>query len=201
MKAENLSVHADKACSEPLTPLMITAHQMHKLFSPVSRLFHLTPLVSVDVLLAGDEEPGVKGGKDEAVVARLPEELDVGGVGDSGHWDAVGVFGGGAEGLWHLLLTHTPVGGHEGHATQGQGGERLDEGDARGTHLLQERHRVREKPGLTGGRSSNREKSPVITRTKASQDWKRVTTPLPWKVSERPVKPGYEQQLSSDKQG
>lgn len=92
----------------------------------------------------------MKGGEDEAVVARLPEELDVGGVGDSRHWDAVGVFGGGAEGLRNLLLSHTPVGGQEGHAAQEQGGQRLDEGDARGAHLLQERHHVGEKRGLGG---------------------------------------------------
>lgn len=133
---------------------------MHKSFG----LLRLTPLVGVDVLLAGDEEAGVKVGKDEAVVARLPEELDVGVVGDSGHWDAVGVFGGGAEGLRHLLLPHTPVGGHEGHAAQKQGGEGLDEGDARGTHLLQERHRVREKPGLRGGRSFSRERKVQLIR-------------------------------------
>lgn len=95
----------------------------------------------------------MKGGKDEAVVARLPEELDVGGVGDSGHWDAVGVFGGGAEGLGHLLLTHAPVGGQEGNAAQEQGGQRLEEGDARGAHLLQERHGVRDERGLRGGRN------------------------------------------------
>lgn len=93
----------------------------------------------------------MKGGKNEAVVARLPEELDVGGVGDSGHWDAVGVFGGGAEGLGHLLLAHAPVGGHEGHGAQEQGGQRLDEGDARGPHPLQQRHGVRERRGLRGG--------------------------------------------------
>lgn len=90
----------------------------------------------------------MKGGEDKAVVARLPEELDVGGVGHSRHWDAVGVFVGGAERLWHLLLTDTPVGGHEGHTAKEQGGKRLDEGETRGTHLLQERHRVRTKRGL-----------------------------------------------------
>lgn len=87
----------------------------------------------------------MKGGEDEAVVARLPEELDVGGVGDSRHWDTIGVFGGGAERLWHLLLTYAPVGGHEGQPAQEKGGKRLDEGEARGTHLLQERHYVRTK--------------------------------------------------------
>lgn len=94
----------------------------------------------------------MKGGEDEAVVARLPEELDVGGVGDAGHRDAVGVFVGGAKGLWHLLLPHAPVGGHEGHPGQEEGGQRLDEGQARGTHLLQERHGVRGKGRLRDGR-------------------------------------------------
>lgn len=171
MKAAILSVNADKPCSEPLMLLIITADN-HRRITCRNYFLHLTPLVGVDVLLTGDEEPSVKGGKDEAVVARLPEELDVGGVGDPRHWDAVGVLGGGAEGLWHLLLTHTPVGGQEGHAAQEQRGQRLDEGDARGTHLLQERHRVQENRGLRGGWGFNGEKSPVNTRTKPSQDWK-----------------------------
>lgn len=100
----------------------------------------LTPHVRVDVLLADDEQAGVEGGEDEAVVPRLPEELDVGGVGHAGNGDAVAVLGGRAEGLGHLLFPHTPVGGHEGNAAQEEGRHRLDEGEARGAHLLHQRH-------------------------------------------------------------
>lgn len=82
----------------------------------------------------------MKGREDEAVVACLPVELDVGGVGDAGNGDAVAVLGGSAEGLGHLLSTHAPVRRHEGHAAQEQRQDCLDEGEARGTHLLQERH-------------------------------------------------------------
>lgn len=82
----------------------------------------------------------MKGGEDEAVVSRLPEELDVGGVGDAGDGDAVAVLGGSTEGFGHLLFAHAPVRGHEGHPTQEQRHYGLDEGEARGTHLLQERH-------------------------------------------------------------
>lgn len=101
----------------------------------------LTPCVCVDVLLTGDEQAGVKLGEDEAVVPRLPGELDVGGVGHAGNGDAVAVFGGRTEGLRHLLSAHAPVRGHEGHAAQEERHKRLDKGEARGTHLLQEGHR------------------------------------------------------------
>lgn len=82
----------------------------------------------------------MKGGEDEAIVPGLPEELDVGRVGDAWNWDAVAVLGGGTEGLGHLLLAHAPVGGHEGGATQEQRHDCLDEGEARGAYSLQERH-------------------------------------------------------------
>lgn len=116
-------------------------------------LLLLTPGVSVDVLLAGEEQARVKGGEDEAVVARLPVELDVGGVGDAGNGDAVALLGGSAEGLGHLLATHAPVRRHEGRAAQEQRQDCLDEGQARGTHLLQERHGAGVKGGfgLVGG--------------------------------------------------
>lgn len=102
----------------------------------------LTPHICVDVLLTGDEQASVKPGEDEAVVPRLPGELDVGGVGDAGDGDAVAVLGGRTERLGHLLFAHAPVGGHKGHAAQEERHERLDEGEARGTHLLQEGHHV-----------------------------------------------------------
>ena len=82
----------------------------------------------------------MEGGEDEAVVPRLPEELDVGGVGHAGNGDAVAVLGGRTEGLGHFLFPHAPVGGHEGDAAQEEGHHRLDEGEARGAHLLHERH-------------------------------------------------------------
>lgn len=168
---------------------------MLRLFTPWIRIAHLTPLICVDVLLAADEEPSVKGGEDETVVTRLPEELDVGGVGHSGHWDAVGVFGGGAERLRHLLLTYTPVGGHEGHPAKEQGGKRLDEGEARGTHLLQERHRVRTKHGLR----FKRENSDKTNKQAKYRKW--GMKPLPWRVSGRRGKraAAAKGQLSSSK--
>lgn len=89
----------------------------------------------------------MEGGEDEAVVSRLPEELDVGGVGDAGDGDAVAVLGGSTEGFGHLLLAHAPVRGHEGHPAQEQRHYCLDEGEARGTHLLQERHHSNEDMG------------------------------------------------------
>lgn len=97
----------------------------------------------------------MKGGEDEAIVPGLPEELDVGRVGDPRNGDAVAVFCGGAEGLGHLLLAHAPVGGHEGGATQEERHDRLDEGEARGAYPLQERHRAevrsaRAAGGMTG---------------------------------------------------
>lgn len=110
------------------------------LFRHTYTVSSLTPCVCVDVLLAGDEQAGVEGWEDKAVVARLPGELDAGGVGDAGNGDAVAVLGGRTEWLGHLLSAHAPVGGHEGHATQEERHHRLDEGEARGTHLLQERH-------------------------------------------------------------
>lgn len=51
----------------------------------------------------------MKGGEDEAVVPRLPEELDVGGVGDAGDGDAVAVLGGSTQRFGHLLFAHAPV--------------------------------------------------------------------------------------------
>lgn len=78
----------------------------------------LTPCVCVDVLLADDEQAGVEGGEHKAVVPRLPEELDVGGVGDARNRDAVAVFCGSAKGFGHLLLAHAPVRGQEGHDTE-----------------------------------------------------------------------------------
>lgn len=82
----------------------------------------------------------MKGGEDEAVVPGLPEELDVGGVGHAGHGDAVAVFGGRTERFRHLLFTNAPIGGHEGHGAEEERRNGLDEGEARRTHLLQERH-------------------------------------------------------------
>ncbi len=82
----------------------------------------------------------MEGGKDEAVVARLPGELDAGGVGDAGNGDAVAVLGGRTKWLGHLLFTHAPIGGHKGCSTQEEGHHCLDEGEARGTHPLQECH-------------------------------------------------------------
>lgn len=138
----------------------------------------------------------MKGGEDEAVVARLPEELDVGGVGDSRHWDTIGVFGGGAERLWHLLLTYAPVGGHEGHPAQEEGGKRLDEGEARGTHLLQERHYVRTRIRAEAAGDS-RVKSPVRKRNEQAKLWNLVIKPLPWKVSRRQVNQAIGHQFKS----
>lgn len=65
------------------------------------------------------------------------------------------MLGGGTEGLGHLLLAHTPVGGHKGGATQEQRHDRLDEGEARGAYSLQERHctgvkSARAAGGMTG---------------------------------------------------
>lgn len=51
----------------------------------------------------------MKAGEDKAVVTRLPEELNVGGVGDTGDGDAVAVLDGSAKGLRHLLFTHAPI--------------------------------------------------------------------------------------------
>lgn len=79
-------------------------------------------------------------GEDEAVVPGLPGELDGGGVGHAGNGDAVNVLDGRAEGLGHLLPTRAPVGGHEGDAPREEGHNGLEEGEARGTHLLQESH-------------------------------------------------------------
>lgn len=90
----------------------------------------------------------MKLGEDEAVVPRLPGELDVGGVGHAGNGDAVAVLGGRAERLGHLLFAHAPVRGQEGHSAQEEGQERLHKGEARGTHLLQKRHHVGVKGGL-----------------------------------------------------
>lgn len=91
----------------------------------------LTPCVCVDVFLADEEQANMEGGEDEAVVPRLPGELDVGGVGHAGNGDAVGVLCGRAERLGQLLAPRAPVGGHEGHATHEERYNRLDEGEAR----------------------------------------------------------------------
>lgn len=93
----------------------------------------------------------MKGGEDESVVPRLPGELDAGGVGDTGNWDAVAVLGGRTQRLWHLLFAHAPVGGHEGNAAQEERHDRLDEGEAGGTHLLQECHHTRGRGGFEEG--------------------------------------------------
>lgn len=96
----------------------------------------LTPGVFVDVLLADEEESGVEGGEDEAVVSGLPGELDVRGVGDSGHGDAVLVFDRRTQRLGNLLLPLAPEGGQEGEAGHEEGGRGLEEGEAGASHLL-----------------------------------------------------------------
>lgn len=60
----------------------------------------------------------MEGREHKAVVPRLPEELDVGGVGDARNRDAVAVLGGSTKGFGHLLLTHAPVRGQEGRDTE-----------------------------------------------------------------------------------
>lgn len=90
----------------------------------------------------------MKGREDKAVIARLPGELDVGGVGQAGDGDAVAVFDGRTERFGHFLFAHAPVGRHEGNTAQEERDNRLDEGEARGTHLLQERHRSGAEGGL-----------------------------------------------------
>lgn len=106
-------------------------------------LFSLTPLIYVDVLLTDDEQSGVKVGEDKAVVAGLPEVLNPGGVGDAGNGDAIGLLGGRTQRFGHLLLTHAPVGGHEGRGAQEVRQKCLDKGEARGAHPLHECHRAR----------------------------------------------------------
>lgn len=81
--------------------------------------------------------------EDEAVVARLPEELDVGGVGQARHRDAPRELGGRAERLGYLLLARAPEGGGEGHGAQQEGHDCLEEGQGRGAHPLEEGHPVR----------------------------------------------------------
>lgn len=82
----------------------------------------------------------MEGGEYKAVVAGLPEELDVGGIGDTGHGDAVAVLLGSAKGLRDLLLSDAPVGGQEGSGAQEEGHHRLHKGEAGGSYSLQERH-------------------------------------------------------------
>lgn len=82
----------------------------------------------------------MEGGEYKAVVAGLPEELDVGGIGDTGHGDAVAVLLGSAKGLRDLLLSDAPVGGQEGSGAQEEGHHRLHKGEAGGSYTLQERH-------------------------------------------------------------
>lgn len=103
-------------------------------------LLCLTSSVCIDVLLTDEKQPRVEGGEDEAVVPGLPEELDVGVVVQAGDGDAVGVLGGRAERLWHLLFTRAPEGGHKGQGAQEERQNRLEEGKGRRTHLLQESH-------------------------------------------------------------
>lgn len=93
------------------------------------QLLFLTPCVSVDVLLTNDEQTRVKGGEDEAVVPGLPEELDVRGVGHAGDGNTVGVLGGRAERLGHLLFALAPEGGHQGHRVQEERHDGLEEGE------------------------------------------------------------------------
>lgn len=63
----------------------------------------------------------MEGREDEAVVPRLPGELDGGEVmRDPGHRYAFGQFIGRAEGLGDLLTALTPVGRQEGHGPQDQ---------------------------------------------------------------------------------
>lgn len=114
--------------------------QEHILNQPHFPLPSLTPGVGVNVLLAGDEQACVEGREHKAVVPGLPEELDVGGVGDTRHGDAVAVLVGSAERLWDLLLPDAPVGGQEGGGAQEEGGHRLEKGEARGAYSLKERH-------------------------------------------------------------
>ena len=83
----------------------------------------------------------MKGGEDKAVVPRLPGELDVG-VGDAGDGDALAVLGGRTERLGHLLSAHAPVGRHEGSAAREKRHNGLDKREARGAHLLPERHQA-----------------------------------------------------------
>lgn len=93
----------------------------------------------------------MKGGEDKAVISRLPGEMHAGGVGDAGDGDAVAVLGGRAERLGHLLFAHAPVGRHEGNTAQEERHNRLDEGETRGSDLLQERHHAGQ--GTGGGQS------------------------------------------------
>lgn len=106
-------------------------------------LLGLTSSVCVDVLLTDEEQPRVEGGEDEAVVPGLPEELDVGVVVQAWNGDAVGVLGGRAQRLGHLLLPRAPEGGHEGQGAQEERHDRLQEREGRRAHLLQESHRER----------------------------------------------------------
>lgn len=96
----------------------------------------LTPSIRVNVLLAGDEQACVEGGEHKAVVPGLPEELDVGRVGDARHGDAVAVLVGSAERLRNLLLADAPVGGQEGSGAQEERRHRLDKGEAGGSYSL-----------------------------------------------------------------
>lgn len=86
--------------------------------------------------------------EDEAVVSGFPGEEDAGGVGDARDGDAVAVFGGRTQRFGHLLFTHAPVGGQEGEAAQQKGQGRLDEGQVRRAHLLQQRHHAVETGGF-----------------------------------------------------
>lgn len=78
----------------------------------------------------------MEGGEHKAVVAGLPEELDVGRVGDARHGDAVAVLFGSAQRLWDLLLSDAPVGGQEGGGAQEERRHRLDKGEAGGSYSL-----------------------------------------------------------------
>lgn len=96
----------------------------------------LTPGICVNVLLADDEQACVEGREYKAVVPGLPEELDVGRIGDTRHGDAVAVLLGSAERLWDLLLSNAPVGRQEGGGAQEERCHRLDKGEAGGSYSL-----------------------------------------------------------------
>lgn len=98
----------------------------------------------------------MEGGEDEAVVACLPEELDVGGVGHAGHRDASLELGGRAEGLGHLLPARAPEGGREGQGAQQEGHHGLEEGEGRGSNSLKEGHHRRRR--LVNGEKGDKNK-------------------------------------------
>lgn len=78
----------------------------------------------------------MEGREYKAVVPGLPEELDVGRVGDARHGDAVAMLVGSAERLWDLLLSDTPVGGQKGGGAQEERHHRLEKGQSGGSYSL-----------------------------------------------------------------